>query len=136
MPPSPPTTTPKFRSGRSANASLWPTTINPHQPPCFEHLGSAVATLLSTATSPTTSPYLRVRKGVAPQSSAPYHRRPHQPPEVEFGIECEVFLIFCLGLLFSLVHLYFKKQPTRNKTKAIIGKSIAPKFFFPVHSSL
>ena len=43
MPPSPPTTTPKFRSGRSADASLWPTT-----------------------TYPTNHPKSKVRKGVAP----------------------------------------------------------------------
>ena len=49
-------TTTKIRSSSLRKAPLWPTAINPHQPPCFEHLGSAVATLLSTATSPTSSP--------------------------------------------------------------------------------
>ena len=61
MPPSPPTNHPEIQSRSLRKAPLWPTTINPHQPPCFEHLGSAVATLLSTATSPTTSPYLSIK---------------------------------------------------------------------------
>ena len=91
MPPSPPTTTPKFGSGRSANASLWSTTTYPTNHPKLKvQKGAAPLSLRSgTTIVPNRHPKSKVRK--RPLRKAPLWAttiNPHQPPYVESSERC------------------------------------------------